>query len=114
MLKKQKLTEQFFTALLIFLFKKAPPPKAITDLSFFNSFKVTSFSNFLKYCSPLFLKIILIETPSFFSIKLSMSINEYESFLDKYNPTVVLPTPIMPVKTRFLLNLISDFEFDFS
>ena len=36
------------------------------------------------------------------------------SYLARFFPIVDFPTPIMPVKTRFLLNLISDFEFDFS
>ena len=66
----QKLIAEFFMALLKPIFKKAPPPRAITDLFFFNSDNAISFSNFLKYCSLLFLKIMSIDTPSFLSINL--------------------------------------------
>ena len=40
--------------------------------------------------------------------------NLYESLDAKLLPMVDLPTPIIPVKTRFFINLLSDFEFDFS
>ena len=49
-----------------------------------------------------------------FSINLSISIKVYDSLSAKLFPMVDLPTPIIPVKTRLLFNLIPDFEFDFS
>ena len=51
---------------------------------------------------------------SFFSINLSISIKPNESLLARFFPIVVLPTPIIPVNTRFFFNYFTNFKFDLS
>ena len=90
---------------LIVLFINAPPPKAITELFSLSDFNTSLFSSILKYFSPFFLKISEIFIKQIFSIFASVSINFKSAFLATILPKVVLPTPIIPNKTRFFLTL---------
>jgi len=96
----------FFKMLsLIVLSINAPPPKAITELLSLSNFNTSFFSSNLKNFSPFLLKISEIFIKQFFSIFASVSINFKSVILDTILPKVVLPTPIIPTKTRFFLTL---------
>ena len=98
--KKNKLFIFFYFLFLIFiLFQIFPLP--IESLRVFSRFKY-------EYLS------LLEHDIKFISISLSRSTKLYLSFLARFLPIVDLPTPIMPVKMRFLFNLISYLKFDFS
>ena len=83
----------------------APPPKAITELLSLSNFNTSFFSCNLKNFYPFLLKISEIFIKQFFSIFASVSINFKSVILDTILPKVVLPTPIIPTKTRFFLTL---------
>ena len=57
----------------------------------------------------IFSKIFDMEFPVLFSISLSISKKFSFSFLETINPIEVFPDPIIPKKTRFLINFISFF-----
>jgi len=96
----------FFKILfLIFSFINAPPPSAITQLSFLSDFNTSFSSSILKNFSPFYLKISEILIKQFSSIFASVSINLKPIFLATILPKVDLPTLIIPNKTRFFLTL---------
>ena len=102
----QKDREFFKIEFLIFLFIKAPPPKAMTVLFFLRHSSTSFSSSSLKNFSPLFSKIFRIFIEYFFSIFKSVSTNSKLSFLATILPKADFPTPIIPNKTRFFFTVL--------